>query len=657
MTSASEEIRVWTAPDGSRAVIQYLPAAATREEVKLSLLERNVVSGVLWDNIDRALKEASVSQAPVQNIEAAKALAAGPVYELRGFSFDDKGMEKLVAGLVDFGGSLGDHSTGRAIEAKGVFVNRGETFIRIEQGAEGTTLFGTSLKNSPILRFPAADSDTIGVRKYNAAVDYIALIAGYLACSDNKDLFIVDPVIISQDKMKMDFMLAPVLYGKEELVDFFFDKQSGNDAEFLSDVVPERKEIAAIIDHGPVSIVPIRCGRKPVPGIEGRLDFSIGAVLKEDVSNGKIDFRERSPFHEVAQGTTIAELILSRAGVPGRDVLGNEIPVNPVHEIAFEAGENVTVEKKGDRLLYIAAIAGVAILTEEGVTVSPELKIQGDIGPETGNLRLGKNIVIGGMVTGGYTVVCGGDLEIHGNVENGAIIECKGKLTIKNGLLGLNTRCVAQGDAIVGFVQESVLRVGGDLTVESYIYNSHVLCRGELLVRGARITGEERGAVIGGHVCSMKSMTVHSAGSNAVKTELLTGVDSETLEALNEIKNAGPVLAKKIQMLQSSLGVNIHDPAVVEKLRLMPAAFKNNIKARIGELKRLILNHDAIIRAIPQLEQKAFSPDVEKLSIKIQYHLTPDVLLRIGNVVRLCMEASGRIKFRIDEGRIVAISS
>lgn len=659
MTFAADEISIWVAPDGSRAVIQHLPAAATREDVKFALLTMKVVSGILWDPIDRALKEASASKAPVQNIEAAKAQAAEPVYELCGNSYDGKGMEKLTAGLVEFGLSLGGTEEGRAAKAKGVFVKRGETFLRMEQSEEGTTIFGTPLEKTPILRFPAADNATIGVRKYHYSIDYVSLISGYLACSGNKVLFIADPIIISPDKMKMDFILAPVFSRKEELLDLFYDKLFENVSNVISEAVPERKEIASIIDRGMVSIMPLRYGRKPVPGIEGRLDFFIGVAKPGNTGDGKnnekIDYRERTPFHEIAQGTTIAELILSRPGVPGMDVLGAELPVDPVHEIAFEAGENVTVVKKADRLLYIAVISGVAILTEAGVTVKPELTIQGDVGPETGNLHFGKNIIVGGIITGGYTVVCGGDLEIHDNVENGAIIECKGKLTIKKGLLGQSTRCTVRGDATVGFVQESALRVGGNLTVESYIYNSQVFCRGELLVRGIMVTGEDRGAVIGGQVCSMKSMTVHSVGSPAVKTELLSGVDSETLVALKEAKNAEPVLARKIQMMQSSLGINIHDPAVIENLRSMPSVFRNKLKERIGELKHLIRNHDAIIRALPQLEQNSFSPDAEKLSIKIQYHFTPDVLIRIGNAVKLCMKASDRIKFRIDEGRIVTL--
>lgn len=661
MTSVSDDIRVWAAPDGSRAVIQHLSAVATREDVKFALLEKKVVSGILWDNIDRAMKDASASRAPVQNIEAARAQAAEPVYDLCGNPYDRNGMEKLVAGLVDFGVSLGGPQEGRAAEAKGVFVSRRGTFLRMEQGAEGTTIFGTPLKKPPLLRFPAADSATISVRKYHDSIDYIALISGYLACSCDKGLFIADPIIISPDKMKMDFMLAPVFSGKEELIDFFFNKRFENDTELLSDVVPERKEIATIIERGPVSIIPLHCGRKPLPGIEGKLDFFIGVTQSGDTGVGKdsrkIDYRERTPFHEVTQGTTIAELILSRPGVPGRDVLGAELPVDPVHEVHFEAGKNVTVVNKDGRLFCIAAISGVAILTGEGVTVSPELKIQGDVGPETGNLHLGKSvaIVVGGIVTGGYKIVCGGNLEIHGHVENGAIIECKGKLTIKKGLLGLNTQCVVHGDAYIGFIQESVLRVGGNLTVESYIYNSKVLCRGELLVRGTSVTGEDRGAVIGGQVCSMASMTLHSVGSPAVKTELLSGVDSETLAALKEAKIAEPVLARKIQMLQSSLGVNIHDPSVVEKLRSMPLLVRSKLKERIGELKHLIINHDAIANALPLLEKKAFSPDAEKLSIKIQNRLTPDVLFRIGNAVKLCMKSGYRIKFKMDEGRIVEL--
>jgi uncharacterized protein (DUF342 family) len=658
VTYNAEDVRVWAAPDGSRAVIQYLPAAATRQDVEFALQAENVVAGIQWDNVDRALKEAAASQKAVQNVEVARAQATEPVFEFCGKPFDGREMEKLVAGLVDFGSAL-EGPDGRQAGEKSVFVCRGMTFLRIEQGEGGATIFGTPLNKAPLLRLLPADDASVGVRKYPNSSDYVAMINGYLACSRDKGFFIANPVVISPDRMRMDFVLAPVSSGKEELIDFFFDKRFEKASESISEVTPDRKEIAPIIDGDSVRIISLRRGRKPVPGRDGRLDLNIGAVQSEHTgdgkNNGKIDYRERTPFHEVAQGTIIAELTLSLMSSPGMDVLGKEIAVDPVHDIAFEAGENVTVVEKSGRLYYSSAIAGVAILTEDGVSVSPELKIQGDVGPETGNIHFGKNIIVEGIVTAGYTIVCGGDLEIHGNVENGAKIECKGRLTIRNGLFGQSTRCIVRGDANIGFLQNSVLRVGGNLTVDSYIYNSQVFCEGELLVRGARVTGEDRGAVIGGQVCSMKSMTVHSAGSPSVKTELLSGVDPDAQAALTQAKSAEPILARKIQTLQSSLGVNLQDPNAIEKLRSMPPAFRARLKERINELKKLIHNRDAIVSALPQLERKAFSPELEKLAISIKNQLVPDVAIRIGNAFTLRVQEGERLKFKVDEGRIVEI--
>ncbi len=658
MTYAAEEIRVWTAPDGSRAVIQHLPATATKEEVEFALKIKNIVTGILWDSIDLALKEAAAGKKAIQNVEAARAQPVEPVYEFCGKPFDGRQMEKLMSGLVDFGSAL-EGPDGRQAGEKSVFVCRGAIFFRIEQSEGGTTIFGTPLNKPSILRLLPADDTSVDVRQYRNSADYVAMTQGYLACSRDKGFFIATPVVISPDRMQMDFVLAPVSSGKEELIDFFIDKRFEKVSEGISEVIPERKEIAAVFDRGSVNFVPLRRGRKPVPGVDGKLAITIGAAKSgnagDGANKGNIDYRERTQFQVVAQGTIIAELTPSRVGGPGIDVLGKEIAVDDVREIAFKAGENVTVEERDGRQVYLSDIAGVAILTEDGVTVSPELKVKGDVGPETGNLHFGKNIIVEGIVTAGYTIVCGGDLEIHGNVENGAKIECKGRLNIRKGLFGQNTRCVARGDANIGFLQNSVLRVGGNLTVESYVYNSQVFCEGELQVRGVRVMGEDRGAVIGGQVCSMKSMTVHSAGSPTVKTELLSGVDPEAQATLKEAKNAEPVLARKIQTLQSSLGVNLQDPDAIEKLRSMPSAYRARLKERIGDLKKLIHNRDAIVCALPQLERKAFSPELEKLAISIRNQLVPDVAIRIGNAFTLRVQAGERLKFKLDEGRIVEI--
>jgi uncharacterized protein (DUF342 family) len=260
-------------------------------------------------------------------------------------------------------------------------------------------------------------------------------------------------------------------------------------------------------------------GLDPVHPVNGEIkyhfptDFLHAGKVNED---GSINFHDRGEIPFVKSGAFLAVKIMAEPGKSGIDVTGARIPVLEPQDHSFEAGPGTTLSEDG-RKIY-AAVDGQPHLDAMGkVTVNPELKIQGDLGFETGDVVFDGNVVVEGAVKEGFRVK-GASLtakEIHG-----AQIDLTGDLNVSFGIMDTDLVNV-KGSVQAKFVHNCKINAFGDLIIQKEIIDSVIRLSGECINTGGTIINSEISANMG--------IDAGTIGSDSAKPSKLTvGQDEHT---------------------------------------------------------------------------------------------------------------------------------
>ncbi len=245
-----------------------------------------------------------------------------------------------------------------------------------------------------------------------------------------------------------------------------------------------------------------------------------GKVLPD----GSIDFRDRGNIPFVQTGVLLAEKTAAREGRSGTDITGLEMPVAEAVDVMFNAGAGTRFSDDG--LQVYADSDGQPHLDAMGnVSVFSELKIEGDVDFETGNVRFEGNIVVAGVVKEGFSIR-GANLTA-GQIE-GADIELTGDLNVEAGIIDAKLIRV-QGNVQAKYVNNSVIRAFGDLIVQKEIIDSKVLLSGECV--------NQTGNIIASSIVAKRGVqAVHIGTETSSPTRLRVGVDDHVKELVAEVK-------------------------------------------------------------------------------------------------------------------------
>lgn len=521
----------------------------------------------------------------------------------------------------------------------GIYARKGKPAFRI-------------LKEEAMQRLPFVGDDW-GPVEQDGWFIYLAKRSGYVILNPEQQVAILDPMRVSDDRMRLEFLALPLTRGASAASDALLQCAGVDPESRLLDATEEREcdRLRAALSVPQPTWILVKEGTRARPGQDGAVEVCIRQSDRPDAANeNAIDYHEVSPFQEIQRGTVIAVRTLAIPGEAGCDVFGEALSVPEVTEAVWTPGENVEEVPEPAGVQYRAAIDGILEWTAEGAAVRPDLQIQGDVDAHTGNLHFSGDIMVDGSVTAGFAIDCGGNLTVRGSIENGATIECAGDLAVGKGLFGEKSTVRVGGSATLGFIQDSALVCSGDMTVEDYIYGSHVTCKGSLTVRGRSIKSETKGAVVGGTVNALRSMKLHSAGSAFARTELACGVALHLLEPIREVRELLGVLTKKIARRQSRISIDLQAPDAAAQLAKLPAHEKSVIKQVLVELRQLTTEREAAQSRLDTLEVEAVAEDLNACAIEIDHHLEPIVVARIGMSARELIDRVSAI--RISHGEL-----
>jgi uncharacterized protein len=303
-------------------------------------------------------------------------------------------------------------------------------------------------------------------------------------------------------------------------------------------------------------------------------------TVRED---GIIDFKDKGEIQQVKEGDLLAEKKPLIKEVPGKDVFGKMIPQDKARDVLLLAGENTKVSEDG--LKIFAKTGGRPALIKDGrISVYPELRIEGDVGLETGHIQFNGHINVRGIIQEGFRVKGG---QLTAMEINKAEVDIEGDIDIQGGIIG--SKIKSNGNIKARYIEASTIRALGDISVRDE------LLHGDIEINGLFSMSSPAGKIISSTISARKGVEAAVIGSGASRPcTLIIGVDSQAKE------------------LSERFGLEI------ERRKNEQEAFRKEIE----KLKRESKNYDGRIAHLAQvqdrgiLEQKTLKAQKEELEQK-----------------------------------------
>lgn len=456
---------------------------------------------------------------------------------------------------------------------------------------------------------------------------YYSSVSGYLGIRDGY-LTVLNPVIINNSRLKMFYIYIPL----------------GVNQNILEDNLRCYLEIENL-DLKKTHKILIREAVEPIPSVDSYLEWEV--VRSEHpplLENGKIDYKSWNPFLEVKADELIVKKHLKVDGSPGVDVLGSSISVTVPSDIEITTDENIYMEKGYGVELYKAKTPGLLIINNNHLSLSENLIIESDVDYQTGNVSFSCDVYVHGDVKSGFSIKCGGNLSIKGTVESGVSIDVKGDCHISGGILGKDTNVTIGGNLEVEYIQDSSVRVEGDITVINSIYHADVFSGSFCTVLGKKIRNINHGSVVGGSLTSMEGLELHSVGALASRAEISCGIDYDLKKKVAQLREVVPVLTSSIIKRQKHLNLNNMDQ--------MNHLEREILKNELLELKRLITRKSELEQRLKEMSLNVVSKNLNSVKINIKSFIMEDNKISIGESFTYVKKRSSKVCYKLVNGII-----
>jgi uncharacterized protein (DUF342 family) len=326
--------------------------------------------------------------------------------------------------------------------------------------------------------------------------------------------------------------------------------------------------VKAVI-RGGLYCMDVLCARAKAPkeGHDAYIDyfFNVNKINKPALNpDGSVNYHDLNMIENVSTDTLLARLTPADHGAAGEDVLGMPIEPHKVREMVLKYGRNIRITEDGTEIY--SEVNGDVMLVNDTVFVNTEFKVDGDVGPVTGDIDFDGSIVIPGNILAGYTVKATGDIIVNGDVE-GATLESGGKIVLKRGMSGMGKgELKAKGDVISNFIENAKVHAGGKVYADA-ILGSEVSAGSDIIVSG------KRGVIAGSQVSSATAIRAINAGTDIETfTELDVGIDHEVRERYHFLEKEVDNISKERETLEKN--VNLLKKRLASKGSLEPPKLK-----------------------------------------------------------------------------------
>ena len=424
---------------------------------------------------------------------------------------------------------------------------------------------------------------------------------------------------VSDDFMSATVSIAPAFGGRtitrEEIVKELADR--GVVSGFLEE------ELDAVVAAGHASKQQVAAGEQPVPGEDSQF-ISLLPEAKELIpqftDQDIADYRNLGDVISVSLGEPLMRRVPPTSGLPGRNLLGIELPTSDGIDIPFADNLTGVACDLHDCDLLIAACSGIPVPVPRGIIVEPVFKLK-RVDLSTGNLRVKGSVEIAGDVSEGMEVTATEGITVGGIVE-AARLEAGGDIEVKGGVIGHGKLSIGKAE---GRKDSAQLKSGGCVTVQ-FAENAVIVAAAEITVRELAMQSEltsgtcirvgeaggRKGHIIGG-LCRAGAL-VHAivVGSHAgVPTVVEVGVDPSINQKLGFVKETLDEKGGRLEELTKTLAYvrenpGSMEPGLMQLKERVYAKLQSEIAELTGEKKRLQKRMEVNAQARIVVERDAF---------------------------------------------------
>lgn len=386
-------------------------------------------------------------------------------------------------------------------------------------------------------------------------------------------------------------------------------------------------------------------GQAPQNGKNGHLQPHVRPAMvrtpkESSGGQGHIDLREHGNISNVAQDQLLLEKIPPTAGVPGKDVLGNDIAAKPGKDMKFKIGPGAYLSEDG--LKVYAKANGKFAMVDGKASVFEEHVVRDDVDMSVGNVTFGgASLVVEGAVQAGFHVKCRGNISVGKGVLS-AVVMAGGNLTIRGGIVAEEAKAMAKGDMDIDFVENiHTIDCGGELVINDFLVLGRHIRTGKNLkaVQG-------KGIVAGGECLVGGSVFVKELGSDdGVDTKIVVGVDRDFEQRKEQTE-------KDLAMWSERLNETLKNINALQKIK----------KEATGKLDE---DHERLLKkmneAMPRIMDKVNALQETQVEIEAELErrvtecvyvydrLFPGVSVKIGPAIRVFNEEDTQVVVHFDQ--------
>jgi uncharacterized protein len=431
-------------------------------------------------------------------------------------------------------------------------------------------------------------------------------------------------IAVSPDKMKAELaVLPPGPGGKAPTRDDIRSLLASQNILFGLDSEALDK-LYADLGRGnfPAQPTVIARGLPPKQGENGSVKFLFNteSSLKPKLNkDGTVDYKNVDMVTSVAKDQKLAELVPPTKGTPGKNIFGAELPCVNGTAAKLPMGQN-TAASPTDPSVLIATTDGNVKFNGMNVEISEGFVVKGNVDFSTGNINYLKSVVVEGDIKSGFKVVCGGDLQVSGTIED-ADVQVNGNILCKMGFVGQGKGVIsAKGDINIGFTKNQTAKSRQSIVIAKEALNSTLLARKAVEAHGNPLS------LAGGRVMARDSVTAFTIGNmSGIKTLVEVGTDFTLIEELEktEIQMADLVENRKKILVTYQR---------YEKLKDIKKALNAKEEFLLTKLKATLSKYDQQIKTLDDRKNII----TEKMNnfktcfIKIEHAALPGTMFKIG---------------------------
>ncbi len=434
----------------------------------------------------------------------------------------------------------------------------------------------------------------------------------------NGILSIISPLSISQDKLRIDWLLSSNLPTgiTRQMIEFWLCEEGVDKLpdESLDDLL-QRIQTGSY-EPGLNTVI---WGTPPEHGDNGKIEWHVNIDLMpgKQLPDGRVDFRERNYVVNVTAGQILGVLKPPIQGKPGLNVFGLPLSANDGIPLQIEDGDNVRKENRNQDIIFLAEIDGAFHFDHNIIFITDVLILPEGVNYKTGNITFSGDVVVEGDIEPGFSIRAGGDIIVTDSIENGSILEARGKVIVGSFINGNQVLVKAGSSVNAGYVNEATIIAGQDIILRSYA--RHAKLRAQRLIQVKKNFDKLGGSVFGGESWAGQTIDIHVAGTEAwIQTDLVAGISPEHAEKLDQILESIESKNNHIRQILGHFGLFDID---LDKLKSM---IEN---AQGIKKKSMALRAKYLVKAGRQLQQLL----VEKMRIATEIGPTPkdaEVIIR-----------------------------